>query len=88
MKRRKLLAKLDRFLAQPNDRAAGQRSAMRKVLAALKSKERKLEQKIADAEDSETREKLATELAICCAQRRKGVERLRGLQVEKRRNKK
>ena len=88
MKRRKLLAKLDRFLAQSDDRAAGQRSAMRSVLSALKDKERKLEKKITEADDAETREKLSMELAICRAQRRKGVERLRGLQVEKRRNKK
>lgn len=80
MKSKKLLARLSDFLGADETTQRRESNAIKKVLKALKNKERKLQKRLAETSDKGERAALQTKLDVIYAQRLKGVERIRTIQ--------
>ena len=79
MKAKKLLERLGEFLSAEKRAQHEQSESIQKVLKKLKKKERNLKEKLDAETDTEHRHKLAAQLEIIFAQRKKGVKLLREL---------
>jgi len=76
MKTRKLLAKLANFMDKDRNVQSDELAAIREVLKKLKTKERKLREKLEANTDEEERKELQGKLEVVHAQRIKGLERV------------
>lgn len=83
MKIKKHLDKLSRLLGQADDFDREQVKKLRKVLKALKSDQKKLQVKLAEAEGEHERRKLGHKLEVIRLQREKGVEVYRTLKASR-----
>lgn len=80
MKTRKLLKRLQSLLDSELRAQEKQQEAIKSVLDDLREKEQHFRAKLEAAEDDEHREKYQRKIAVCHAQRSKGLEVLRELQ--------
>jgi hypothetical protein len=83
MKTKKLLARLKTYMDADQRAQVKQADALKDVLAKLKKKERQLRDKVADCDDDQARKKLELKLAVCHAQRKKGLALLKQIKAEK-----
>jgi hypothetical protein len=83
MKLKKLQARLGALLDADQRAQIKQSSAIKELLHKLKKKERHLKEKLAECEDETRRKKLETRLAVCHAQRQKGLTLLKELKSAK-----
>lgn len=79
MKIKKLMERLTRFLDADTKTQTDEIRSIRKVLKALKEKERKLREKLERGVEAEAAEELQIKLDVIYAQRRKGLERVQAL---------
>ena len=79
MKLKKIQERLGTLLSNDQRAQAKEKAAIKELLAKLKKKEHQLRDKLADCESEEQRKKIETKLAVCHAQREKGVALLRQL---------
>ena len=81
MKIEKHLAKLSRLLGLSDDAEKEQIKKLHKVLKALKSDQRKLEEKLEVAEGEHSRRKIQQQLEVIARQREKGVKLYKSLKA-------
>jgi len=79
MKRKKLLKRLSDLLSGEERKKNKHHDDLEMLLAKLKEKEVKLEEKLAKEKDKRKHERLSRELEIAKAQYAKGMETLQGL---------
>jgi hypothetical protein len=77
MKLKTIQQRLGTFLRAEQRAQAKEKAAIKELLVKLKRKEHHLRDKLAASETTEQREKIETKLAVCHAQREKGVALLR-----------
>ena len=82
MKMRKILQKVQDFLDADSRSQQQQKDSISEVLEKLKEKEKKLQDELAQCEDSNERDKLERKVAVCHAQRKKGLAILKQLRAE------
>lgn len=73
MKTSKIQSRLKNLLNANRRAQIKQEDAIKELLAKLKKKERHLREKLSDCKDSEERKKLKVKIAVCHAQREKGL---------------
>lgn len=76
MKKNKLIAKLQALLDSDQRDLQRQAEAIEDLLQKLSAKEARLGNKLENAETEEEREKLEQKIAVCAAQREKGLAAL------------
>lgn len=81
MKTKKILARLKSFMNADRRAQAAQSGAIKELLGKLKQKERELKQKLEHTTDDKERDKLAVKLAVCHAQRKKGLAILKEIKA-------
>jgi len=79
----KLLNKLKDILSAKRQAQLEKYSSLKKVLKALRSEQKKLEEELAADIDEETRQEIATKLKVISKQRKKGLEVLQELKKER-----
>lgn len=84
MKLKRLLGKLEKVLSADERKRAVKRAAIKKVLAALKKKERALANEVARAHSATHARSAEQKRRIARAQRHKGVQALKALKSNKR----
>ncbi len=77
MKLTKIQEQLGNLLRADQRAKAKEKAAIKELLVKLKKKEHHLRDKLAASETTEQRKKIETKLAVCHAQREKGVALLR-----------
>ncbi|MFT7288656.1 MAG: hypothetical protein ACI87W_002778 [Halieaceae bacterium] len=77
MKSKKLLKRLADYLSADERTQKKETKAIKKVLKALKEREKTLKLKLAAAEDEERAAAIQSKLDVIYAQRSKGIERVR-----------
>jgi hypothetical protein len=82
MKTKKILARLQGLLDSDQRAQARQADAIKEVLGKLRKKEQHFKEKLEQAENDEQREKFGRKLAVCHAQRKKGLEALKQIQSQ------
>ena len=83
MKSQKLLNKLKDILSAKRQAQLEKYSSLKKVLKALRSEQKKLEEKFAADIDDETRHEITSKLKVITKQRRKGLKVLQELKKER-----
>ena len=83
MKTKKLLNKLQGILSAKRHKQLEKYSSLKKVLDALRNEKRRLESKLEDANDEETRHEIMSRLKIVSKQRKKGLTVLKELKKER-----
>lgn len=83
MNYQKLLNKLKDILSAKRQAQLEKYSSLKKVLKALRSEQKKLEEELAADIDEETRQEIATKLKVISKQRKKGLEVLQELKKER-----
>ena len=73
MKTRKIQARLKDLLSADRRAQVKQADAIKELLAKLKKKERHLRDKLSNCKDDEDSKKLKVKIAVCHAQREKGL---------------
>jgi len=79
----KLLNKLKDILSAKRQAQLEKYSSLKKVLKALRSEQKKLEEELAADIDEETMQEIATKLKVISKQRKKGLEVLQELKKER-----
>ena len=83
MNYQKLLNKLKDILSAKRQAQLEKYSSLKKVLKALRSEQKKLEEELAADIDEETMQEIATKLKVISKQRKKGLEVLQELKKER-----
>jgi fructose-1,6-bisphosphatase len=83
MNKEKLLHKLQAFFDPAQKRKKRHREELKKILKSLKKKERKISDKIEQADDECLKKLYQTELEIIRLQRKKGIDVLQQLKENK-----
>ena len=83
MKYQKLLNKLKDILSAKRQAQLEKYSSLKKVLKALRSEQKKLEEEITADIDDETRQEITSKLKVISKQRKKGLEVLQELKKER-----
>ncbi|MEP4485282.1 MAG: hypothetical protein ABJ013_06625 [Halioglobus sp.] len=81
MKMRKILQKVQDFLDADSRSQQQQMDSISEVLEKLKEKEKKLQNELAQALGTEEKNKLERKIAVCHAQRKKGLAILKQLRT-------
>jgi predicted nucleic acid-binding Zn-ribbon protein len=84
MKTKKLLEKLANFMNKDRAAQSEELVCIRAVLKKLKTKERRLREKLDAASDEDERRELEGKLQVVHAQRQKGLERVREIRDSRR----
>jgi predicted nucleic acid-binding Zn-ribbon protein len=84
MKTKKLLEKLANFMDKDRATQSEELLCIRAVLKKLKTKERRLREKLEAAPDEDERRELEGKLQVVHAQRQKGLERVREIRDSRR----
>jgi hypothetical protein len=79
MKTRKILTRLKTLIDADRRAQIKQADAIKQLLAQLRKKERRLRDKLSNCEDQKERKKLQIKMAVCHAQREKGVTILKDI---------
>lgn len=83
MNYQKLLNKLKDILSAKRQAQLEKYSSLKKVLKALRSEQKKLEEEISTATDDETRDEITSKLKVISKQRKKGLKVLQELKKER-----
>jgi len=83
VKYQKLLNKLKDILSAKRQAQLEKYSSLKKVLKALRSEQKKLEEEITADIDDETRQEITSKLKVISKQRKKGLEVLQELKKER-----
>ena len=79
MKTNKLLKKTEEILSEKKSKQRQRVDSLKELLAALKKKKRKLNEKLVSTKNSRDREHIRKELAVVRVQRHKGLKILKSL---------
>lgn len=83
MKAKKMLNKLKDILSAERHAQLEKYTSLKKLLKSLRIEKKKLEKKLSDAVDEESRHEIANRLKILSGQRKKGLKVLKELQRER-----
>ena len=82
MKMRKILQKVQDFLDADSRSQQQQKDSISEVLEKLKGKEKKLQSELEHSVDTEEKDKLERKIAVCHAQRKKGLAILKQMRTQ------
>ena len=82
MKMRKILQKVQDFLDADSRSQQQQKDSISEVLEKLKGKEKKLQGELEHSVDTEEKDKLERKIAVCHAQRKKGLAILKQMRTQ------
>ena len=85
MKNQKLLAKLKDILSADRQAQLEKYKSLKKVLKALRTERKGLEERLSETTDEEQRQELSSRLKVVSMQRKKGIRLLKELKEERER---